>query len=102
MALKTEITKKALKLPQEDRAELARQLIHSLDPAEVDADTDDACEAEIGRRLDAYHKGDVKPVDWPFSSGMRWNCLSGNPMLRDDLPLQASSFCCANVGAAET
>lgn len=54
----------ALELSTTDRASLAHRLIASLDegldddPTEVEL----AWEAEISRRLDAYHRGEMKPI----------------------------------------
>jgi len=64
MAIKQELVSTALELSADDRAELARQLILSLEPAEVDADADSAWEAEIEHRLQAIDRGEVATVDW--------------------------------------
>jgi Putative addiction module component len=64
MAIKQELVSTALDLPAGDRAELARQLILSLEPLEVDADADLAWEAEIEHRLKAIDSGEAVSVDW--------------------------------------
>ncbi len=56
---------RALKLPPSSRAELARELIGSLDAALVDEDSaavDEAWGAEIGRRLRVVKTGKAKLV----------------------------------------
>ena len=53
-----------LDLPADQRAELARELILSLEGETLDSDTDAAWEAEIERRLAALDRGEVVPVDW--------------------------------------
>ena len=64
MAIKQELVSTALDLPADDRAELARQLILSLEPLEVDADADAAWEVEIESRLQAIDRGEIASVDW--------------------------------------
>jgi putative addiction module component (TIGR02574 family) len=64
MAIKQELVSTALDLSADDRAELARQLILSLEPAEVDADADSAWEAEIEHRLQAIDRGETTSVEW--------------------------------------
>jgi putative addiction module component (TIGR02574 family) len=59
-----ELMQKAMELSAEDRAELARQLIRSLEPETPDIDADEAWEAEIERRLQAVDRGDAKLIDW--------------------------------------
>ena len=53
MTLQADIIDRALNLPLGDRAELARQLILSLEAGEFDENADAAWEAEIERRLSA-------------------------------------------------
>jgi putative addiction module component (TIGR02574 family) len=53
----------ALRLPENERADLAAQLLKSLDP-EADTDVAAAWDAEVLRRLDELDKGLVKPVPW--------------------------------------
>jgi putative addiction module component (TIGR02574 family) len=52
----------ALALPREERAELARELLSSLDEAGEDVDA--AWAAEITRRARELADGTVEPVDW--------------------------------------
>ena len=58
-----ELLKKALALPDKERAELAGTLIGSLDPT-VDEDTDAAWQVEIARRLEDIRSGKVKTISW--------------------------------------
>ena len=64
MTLQDELAQKALSLSERDRAQLARQLILSLEGADVDPDVDAAWETEIERRFAEVDSGAVKPVDW--------------------------------------
>ncbi len=56
------IRAEALSLPDEERAELAHDLIASLDTP-ADADTSDAWDAEISRRVAEIDAGTAKLVD---------------------------------------
>jgi putative addiction module component (TIGR02574 family) len=58
-----ELLKKALALPDNERAELAGNLIDSLD-ATIDEDTDAAWQKEIARRFEEVRSGQVKTVLW--------------------------------------
>lgn len=58
-----ELLKKALALPDHERAELASTLLESLDTT-VDEDADAAWQKEIARRLDEVRSGRVKTVPW--------------------------------------
>lgn len=53
----------ALRLSEEARAELAAELIASLDGPR-DADTREAWEAEIGRRIEAIESGQMPLESW--------------------------------------
>jgi len=64
MTLQAELVHRALSLPDGDRAELARQLILSLDKGASDEGVDAAWEAEIERRASEVDRGEVKLVDW--------------------------------------
>lgn len=55
-----ELTAAALALPPEERAELAKQLIASLNQGD---DIDVAWQAEVRRRLEAYRSGDIDSVE---------------------------------------
>ncbi len=57
----TELLKKALSLPVEERADLAGSLIESLDNAEDDSAVA-AWDEEIARRMAEIDSGKVKPV----------------------------------------
>jgi putative addiction module component (TIGR02574 family) len=58
-----ELLQKALALPENERAELAGNLISSLETA-VDADVDAAWQHEVSRRLQEVQSGSVKTVPW--------------------------------------
>ena len=54
---------KALRLPEHDRAELARRLLESLDEDRTE-DIDNAWLAEIERRCAAVDAGEAVTSDW--------------------------------------
>jgi putative addiction module component (TIGR02574 family) len=58
-----ELLKKALVLPDEERAELAASLIDSLDTT-VDAGAESASDREIAQRTDDLDSGRAKTVSW--------------------------------------
>ena|SRR5439155_3647539 len=58
-----ELLQKALALPENERAELAGNLISSLDTT-VDPDVDAAWQQEVARRLVEVQSGKVKTVSW--------------------------------------
>ena len=58
-----ELLQKALTLPENERAELAGNLISSLD-ATVDQDVDAAWQQEVARRAHEVQSGAVKLVPW--------------------------------------
>jgi putative addiction module component (TIGR02574 family) len=58
-----ELLQKVLALPEKERAELAGNLIASLD-ATVDQDVDAAWQQEVVRRLHDIQSGKVKTVSW--------------------------------------
>ena len=64
MALQADLVDRALKLPLRDRAELARQLILSLEPADHDPDTEKAWAKEIERRMQQVDRGEVTLFEW--------------------------------------
>jgi putative addiction module component (TIGR02574 family) len=64
MSLSTEMIFKALELSADDRAELARQLILSLDGSEADNGAEEAWNAEIQRRLSAMDRQAPTLIDW--------------------------------------
>ncbi len=53
-----------LKLPVDERAELARQVLLSLEPEEFNDDAEQAWVAEIQRRREAIRRGEVQLLDW--------------------------------------
>jgi putative addiction module component (TIGR02574 family) len=58
-----ELLQKALTLPDNERAELAGNLIASLD-ATIDPDVDAAWQKEIARRFQEVQSGQVQTVSW--------------------------------------
>ncbi len=58
-----ELLQKALALPDNERAELAGNLISSLD-ATVDPDVDAAWQQEVVRRLHEVQSGQVGTISW--------------------------------------
>jgi putative addiction module component (TIGR02574 family) len=58
-----ELLQRALELPENERAELAGNLISSLDTT-VDADVDAAWQAEVARRAREVESGKVKSISW--------------------------------------
>ncbi len=58
-----ELLQKALTLPENERAELAGNLISSLD-ATVDQDVDAAWQQEVASRAHEVQSGKVTPVSW--------------------------------------
>ena len=58
-----ELLQKALGLPENERAELAGNLIASLD-RKVDPDVDSAWQQEIARRAHEVRSGQVKIIAW--------------------------------------
>jgi putative addiction module component (TIGR02574 family) len=63
MSESEELLMKALRLPEHDRAELARRLLESLDE-EPSRDIDDAWLTEIERRCAAVDAGEAVTSDW--------------------------------------
>ena len=59
-----ELLTEALRLPAEQRAALAGELIESLD-CEIDDDAEAAWSVEIRRRLERLDSGLAKTVPWP-------------------------------------
>ncbi len=59
----SELLKKALALPDHERAELAGNLIDSLDTT-VDEDAEGAWQEEIARRLKDVETGKVTTIPW--------------------------------------
>ena len=59
----SELLKKALALPDQERAVLAGSLIDSLDTT-VDDDAEAAWQEEIARRLKEVETGKVKTIPW--------------------------------------
>lgn len=54
--------KQALALPQDERAEIAAELLESL--TDRDEDVEAAWAAEIGRRVAASRAGELRSTDW--------------------------------------
>jgi putative addiction module component (TIGR02574 family) len=64
MTVDANLSERALKLPEDERAELARQLILSLETTEFDSDADTEWEAEIERRAATVDRGEAQLIDW--------------------------------------
>jgi putative addiction module component (TIGR02574 family) len=58
-----ELLQRALALPESERAELAGNLISSLDTA-VDSDVDARWQAEVVRRAQEVESGKVRTIPW--------------------------------------
>ena len=58
-----DLLQKALALPENERAELAGNLLSSLDTA-VDQDVDANWQQEVARRLDEVQSGKVETIPW--------------------------------------
>ncbi|VTT97016.1 Addiction module component, family OS=Rhodopirellula europaea SH398 GN=RESH_04772 PE=4 SV=1: Unstab_antitox [Gemmataceae bacterium] len=58
-----ELLPSLLQLTPDDRAELAAQLLNSLDTG-TDESADEAWGEEIARRIEEVRRGRVKPVPW--------------------------------------
>ncbi len=58
-----ELLQKALALPESERAELAGNLLSSLDTT-IDPDVDAAWQQEVARRLDEVQSGKVETIPW--------------------------------------
>jgi putative addiction module component (TIGR02574 family) len=59
----SELLKRALTLPDNERAKLAASLIDSLDPT-VDENVEAAWQEEIARRIQEVENGKVKTIPW--------------------------------------
>ena len=57
------VLEEALKLTTNERAEVAEQLIASLDEAS-DTDVEQAWQEEVQRRLQQIERGEVKTIPW--------------------------------------
>lgn len=57
------LLKKALTLPEKERAELASSLIDSLD-ASADEDVEAAWQEEIARRIESLRSGETRTTPW--------------------------------------
>jgi len=58
-----DLLQKALALPENERAELAGNLLSSLDTA-VDQDVDANWQQEVARRLEEVQSGKVETIPW--------------------------------------
>ena len=64
MSIESELLAQALSLPEADRAELANQLLLSLESAEPDADRGAAWADEVERRRLAFDRGETTASPW--------------------------------------
>lgn len=62
-----EIRIRMMDLPVEDRAQLARELLLSLDGSELQNDLDLAWLKEVKRRADSVARGEMRLIDWQDS-----------------------------------
>lgn len=72
-----ELLEKALALPENERAELAGNLISSLDTT-LDPDLDAAWQSEVRRRVEEVQSGKVKTVAWDEVRKKGRTLLHGN------------------------
>ena len=63
MAIEADLVERAMHLSMDERAELALQLILSLETEEPHADVEQEWAAEIERRIGAYERGEMAAVD---------------------------------------
>jgi putative addiction module component (TIGR02574 family) len=64
VAIDTTLLERSLALSPQERAELAEQLLLSLELEKQDPDAPRLWAEEIQRRQDDLHTGRVSPVDW--------------------------------------
>jgi putative addiction module component (TIGR02574 family) len=64
MSALTEILNRALELPKPERADLARQILLSLETDDFDADSEAAWATEIDARLDTVERRDFTARNW--------------------------------------
>ena len=64
MATESDLVDRVMELSAAERAQLARKLILSLEPADFDADVDAVWETEIEHRLGQVDRGEVPLQDW--------------------------------------
>lgn len=67
----------ALSLPEQERANMAYELLLSLEPEDSDPDAENAWADEIMARSDAVHHGDYMARDWREALEDMRNQLSG-------------------------
>jgi putative addiction module component (TIGR02574 family) len=79
MAVEGDLIERLMHLPDRDRADVARQLLISLEGAEQTADLDEAWEAEIERRLAAFDRDETIAVDWQESMQRARAAIRGVP-----------------------
>ena len=64
MTVGDDILTLALELPPQQRAELARRLLLSLESSDVDADADELWASEIERRAADAERDDSPSIEW--------------------------------------
>jgi hypothetical protein len=73
------LLEKALDLPESERAELARKLLLSLEPADFDSDAEQLWADEIEARLKRLDSGQTEVDDWrPAVERMRRSLRRGS------------------------
>lgn len=78
MAIETDLLERTMHLSDRDRAELARQLLLSLEGIQSESDLDEAWEAEIERRLAAHDRGETAAIDWEESVERARRAIQGD------------------------
>ncbi|QSQ13305.1 addiction module protein [Myxococcus landrumensis] len=64
MSTKDELLTSVLSLPAEERAEVARELLRSLDDPDESGDTESEWSRELDRRATDIREGRVETVSW--------------------------------------
>ena len=64
MAVDTRLMERSLALPRNEREELARRLLISIETEDSGEDAEAIWVGEMRRRLDDLHGGKVTPLEW--------------------------------------
>lgn len=80
MTAAQELLTQALRLPADERANMARQLLLSLEPDSFEEEYESAWEREILDRVKRFDEGKTTPVDWREAhEEIRMKLRAGNP-----------------------
>lgn len=79
MSVAADVLNVALKLSDEDRAEIARQLLLSLELPDYDADAETAWAREIESRWQRFERGESKSDDWSDALARLRQSLASRP-----------------------